>query len=114
MWDQMQVDKAQLESTGQTITERLWQSIRDPKLTRTTIRRNLTRYTDRIPHTRSQTATGRRSGLLELPMDRKSAKYEPLMEAIKKWQQNLLIYSKNYERYQELKSEYDLNKFLPN
>ncbi|VUZ38649.1 unnamed protein product [Hymenolepis diminuta] len=110
MWEHMQVDKVHVKSTGRT--ERLWQSIRDPKLTRKTIRNNLAQYTDCIPHTRSQRATGRQSDLLQLPMDKNSANCELLMEAIKKWQQNLPIYSKKYERLQDLQSEYDSNKYF--
>nr|CDS33100.1 hypothetical protein HmN_000483500 [Hymenolepis microstoma] len=58
----------------------------DKMLSLNDIKGSIPRYDTRKPYTRSETATERKSDLLELPLDKNDASYEPLVEAIRKWQ----------------------------
>ncbi|VDL59039.1 unnamed protein product, partial [Hymenolepis diminuta] len=105
---QLKADKENLREFGESVSRAVHLNRSDRKMTLNEIKKNLFRYDTRKPHTRSETATGRRSDLLELPINKKSANYEPLMQAIRKWQDNLRNYTDKYNRFEKIKSEYDL------
>lgn len=110
---QLREDQENLREFGESVARAIHLNRNQSKVTLNEIKNNLSRYATRRPHTRSETATGRRSDLLELPLDKNNANYEPLMEAIRKWQNSLRNYTDKSKRFENIKKEYDLNKFFP-
>ncbi|KAM3173835.1 hypothetical protein ACTXT7_011783 [Hymenolepis weldensis] len=100
---QLRNEKENLKAFGEQVARAVHLNQNKTQLTVNEIKWNLHRYTTRRPHTRSETATGRRSDLLKLPLDKKSANYEPLMQAIRKWQDNLRNYKEKYNKFEKLK-----------
>lgn len=86
---QLKEDKENLREFGESIARAIHSNRTRTELTMNEIKRSLPRYATKKPHTRSETGTGRRSDLLELLLNKKSSNYEPLMQAIRKWQDNL-------------------------
>ncbi|VDL58349.1 unnamed protein product, partial [Hymenolepis diminuta] len=89
LYKQLKDDKENLREFGESVARAVHLNRSESKVTLNEIKKNLHRYDTRKPHTRSQTVTGRRSDLLQLPLNKKSSNYESLMEAIRKWQDNL-------------------------
>ncbi|KAM3180374.1 hypothetical protein ACTXT7_016400 [Hymenolepis weldensis] len=95
-------EKVNLEQFGDSVARAIRLNSTNKKLSVNDIKRNLHRYDTGKPHTRSETATGRRSDLLELTLNKKSANYESLMEAIRKWQDRLRKYDDKRNRFHNI------------
>lgn len=77
LYMQLEEDEENLREFGESVARAIHTNRSESKLSLDEIKENLSRYATQKPHTRSETATGRRSDLLELPLNKKSSNYEP-------------------------------------